>query len=326
MIKKISQLIYLIIFISFQTCLASLPANLISDDEKVVRGSLKNGMDYIIYPHSSPKGQVNFWLQIHSGSLQEEEDQRGIAHFVEHMMFNGTRDYPNNSVIEEFEKLGLKFGRDVNAYTNYSETVYQFNMPSDNQQNISKVMNIFYNWASQATFDPKEVDDERGVIVEEWRANQGLKWRNSMQRYPFTLTDSRHLIREPIGLMNTINHVLDYDISFGIGPAGTGKTYLAVAAAVDALEKQQIRRIVLTRPAVEAGEKLGFLPGDLSQKVDPYLRPLYDALFEMLGFEKVEKLIEKSVIEVAPLAYMRGRTLNDALLFLMKAKIPQLSK
>lgn len=113
-----------------------------------------------------------------------------------------------------------------------------------------------------------------------------------------------------------IAHVLDYDISFGIGPAGTGKTYLAVAAAVYALEKQQIRRIVLTRPAVEAGEKLGFLPGDLSQKVDPYLRPLYDALFEMLGFEKVEKLIEKSVIEVAPLAYMRGRTLNDAFIIL----------
>ena len=113
-----------------------------------------------------------------------------------------------------------------------------------------------------------------------------------------------------------IAHVLDYDISFGIGPAGTGKTYLAVAAAVDALEKQQIRRIVLTRPAVEAGEKLGFLPGNLSQKVDPYLRPLYDALFEMLGFEKVEKLIEKSVIEVAPLAYMRGRTLNDAFIIL----------
>ncbi|WP_392552521.1 PhoH family protein [Orbus wheelerorum] len=113
-----------------------------------------------------------------------------------------------------------------------------------------------------------------------------------------------------------IANVMDYDITFGIGPAGTGKTYLAVAAAVDALEKQQIRRILLTRPAVEAGEKLGFLPGDLSQKVDPYLRPLYDALFEMLGFEKVEKLIEKSVIEVAPLAYMRGRTLNDAFIIL----------
>jgi phosphate starvation-inducible PhoH-like protein len=96
-----------------------------------------------------------------------------------------------------------------------------------------------------------------------------------------------------------IANILDHDITFGVGPAGTGKTYLAVAAAVDALERQEIRRILLTRPAVEAGEKLGFLPGDLSQKVDPYLRPLYDALFEMLGFEKVEKLIERNVIEVA---------------------------
>ncbi|WP_409014013.1 PhoH family protein [Arsenophonus sp.] len=113
-----------------------------------------------------------------------------------------------------------------------------------------------------------------------------------------------------------IANIHSHDITFGIGPAGTGKTYLAVAAAVDALERQEIRRILLTRPAVEAGEKLGFLPGDLSQKVDPYLRPLYDALFEMLGFEKVEKLIERNVIEVAPLAYMRGRTLNDAFIIL----------
>lgn len=113
-----------------------------------------------------------------------------------------------------------------------------------------------------------------------------------------------------------VANVISHDISFGIGPAGTGKTYLAVACAVDALERQEIRRILLTRPAVEAGEKLGFLPGDLSQKVDPYLRPLYDALFEMLGFEKVEKLMERNVIEVAPLAYMRGRTLNDAFIIL----------
>ncbi|MCL1077307.1 PhoH family protein [Parashewanella spongiae] len=113
-----------------------------------------------------------------------------------------------------------------------------------------------------------------------------------------------------------VANVVRHDITFGVGPAGTGKTYLAVAAAVDALERQEVRRILLTRPAVEAGEKLGFLPGDLSQKVDPYLRPLYDALFEMLGFEKVERLIEKNVIEVAPLAYMRGRTLNDAFIIL----------
>lgn len=117
-----------------------------------------------------------------------------------------------------------------------------------------------------------------------------------------------------------IAKILSHDVTFGVGPAGTGKTYLAVAAAVDALERNEIRRIVLTRPAVEAGEKLGFLPGDLSQKVDPYLRPLYDALFEMLGFEKVEKLIERQVIEIAPLAYMRGRTLNDAFIILDEAQ------
>src|SRR5574344_671425 len=113
-----------------------------------------------------------------------------------------------------------------------------------------------------------------------------------------------------------ISKIVAHDVSFGIGPAGTGKTFLAVAAAVDALERNEVRRIILTRPAVEAGEKLGFLPGDLSQKVDPYLRPLYDALFEMLGFEKVEKLIEKQIIEIAPLAYMRGRTLNDSFIIL----------
>ncbi len=113
-----------------------------------------------------------------------------------------------------------------------------------------------------------------------------------------------------------VANILSHDISFGVGPAGTGKTYLAVAAAVDALERQQVRRIILTRPAVEAGEKLGFLPGDFHQKVDPYLRPLYDALFEMLGFERAEKLTEHQIIEVAPLAYMRGRTLNDSFIIL----------
>jgi phosphate starvation-inducible PhoH-like protein len=111
-----------------------------------------------------------------------------------------------------------------------------------------------------------------------------------------------------------------HDISFGIGPAGTGKTYLAVAAAVSALEKDEVKRLILARPAVEAGEKLGFLPGDMAQKVDPYLRPLYDALYEMLGFDRVARLIERQVIEVAPLAFMRGRTLNDAFIILDEAQ------
>jgi phosphate starvation-inducible PhoH-like protein len=110
------------------------------------------------------------------------------------------------------------------------------------------------------------------------------------------------------------------DINFGIGPAGTGKTYLAVACAVAALEQDRARRLILVRPAVEAGEKLGFLPGDMAQKIDPYLRPLYDALYEMLGFEKVSKLIERNVIEVAPLAFMRGRTLNEAFIILDEAQ------
>jgi phosphate starvation-inducible PhoH-like protein len=114
--------------------------------------------------------------------------------------------------------------------------------------------------------------------------------------------------------------VLEHDISFGVGPAGTGKTYLAVACAVDALERDAVKRIILTRPAVEAGERLGFLPGDLNQKVDPYLRPLYDALYDLLGFDRTQKLFEKQVIEIAPLAYMRGRTLNHAFVILDEAQ------
>ena len=117
-----------------------------------------------------------------------------------------------------------------------------------------------------------------------------------------------------------LRKIQEHDITFGIGPAGTGKTYLAVASAVDAFERDQVQRIVLTRPAVEAGERLGFLPGDLAQKVDPYLRPLYDALYDLMGFDKVAKLFEKQAIEVAPLAYMRGRTLNHAFIILDEAQ------
>ena len=117
-----------------------------------------------------------------------------------------------------------------------------------------------------------------------------------------------------------LQKIQQFDLNFGIGPAGTGKTYLAVASAVDYLESERVKRLVLVRPAVEAGERLGFLPGDLAQKVDPYLRPLYDALFEMLGYERVAKLLERQVIEVAPLAYMRGRTLNNSFIILDEAQ------
>jgi phosphate starvation-inducible PhoH-like protein len=117
-----------------------------------------------------------------------------------------------------------------------------------------------------------------------------------------------------------LRNILSHDISFGIGPAGTGKTYLAVACAVDALERSSVQRIVLTRPAVEAGERLGFLPGDLAQKVDPYLRPLYDALYDLMGFERVTTAFEKGTLEIAPLAFMRGRTLNHAFVILDEAQ------
>ncbi len=117
-----------------------------------------------------------------------------------------------------------------------------------------------------------------------------------------------------------LDNIASHDITLGIGPAGTGKTYLAVACAVDALERSAVQRIVLTRPAVEAGERLGFLPGDLTQKIDPYLRPLYDALYELMGFEKVQKAFERQALEVAPLAFMRGRTLNNAFIILDEAQ------
>jgi phosphate starvation-inducible protein PhoH and related proteins len=136
-----------------------------------------------------------------------------------------------------------------------------------------------------------------------------------------SIKTKRGLVRgRTVNQKNYLLNIQEHDVSFGIGPAGTGKTYLAVACAVAAMEQDRARRLVLVRPAVEAGEKLGFLPGDMVQKVDPYLRPLYDALYEMLGFEKVAKLIERNVIEVAPLAFMRGRTLNEAFIILDEAQ------
>lgn len=168
---------------------------------------------------------------------------------------------------------------------------------------------------------PSLTDEDVHLALQELIANHRLlevKPANDKSHYQSLSIKTKRGVIKPRGENQTayVSHILTNDISFGVGPAGTGKTYLAVACAVEALERQEVRRILLTRPAVEAGEKLGFLPGDLSQKVDPYLRPLYDALFEMLGFEKVEKLIEKNIIEIAPLAYMRGRTLNDAFVIL----------
>ncbi len=137
---------------------------------------------------------------------------------------------------------------------------------------------------------------------------------------PRLLTRKRDLAGRTPNQRTYLEHILAHDVTFGIGPAGTGKTYLAVACAVDALERDAVKRIVLVRPAVEAGERLGFLPGDLAQKVDPYLRPLHDALYDLMGVERVGKMFEKGAIEIAPLAYMRGRTLNHAFIILDEAQ------
>jgi phosphate starvation-inducible PhoH-like protein len=160
------------------------------------------------------------------------------------------------------------------------------------------------------------------------RVHLALREREAGQTPAAELEPEERAIRVPRGGIRArghhqreyLAHIRSSDLTFGIGPAGTGKTYLAVACAVEALQAETIRRIILVRPAVEAGERLGFLPGDLNQKVDPYLRPMYDALYEMLGFDRVSRFIERNVIEVAPLAFMRGRSLNDSFIILDEAQ------
>ena len=169
----------------------------------------------------------------------------------------------------------------------------------------------FYALAEQ----PLSVDDVQLGLIELAR-----RPRDASAEHPTLLTRKSDVHGRTPNQVQYLRQIQEHDITFGIGPAGTGKTYLAVASAVDALERDQVSRIVLTRPAVEAGERLGFLPGDLTQKVDPYLRPLYDALHDLMGFEKVNKLFEKQCIEIAPLAYMRGRTLNHAFIILDEAQ------
>lgn len=187
-------------------------------------------------------------------------------------------------------------------------------------ERAAKLIQALYVETAPIKGKVKELDlEDVHIALQESRmlSQEGRESRSENHVYSTTIKTKRGLIK-PRGenQIQYLHNILTHDISFGIGPAGTGKTFLAVAAAVEALERQEIRRILLTRPAVEAGEKLGFLPGDLGQKIEPYLRPLYDALFEMLGFERVQKLMERNVIEIAPLAYMRGRTLNDSFIIL----------
>jgi phosphate starvation-inducible PhoH-like protein len=182
--------------------------------------------------------------------------------------------------------------------------------PAGQAQRAARALEHFYSAAAEHL----TVDDIQLGLVELANLSQ------AEQPAPALLTRKSDLHGRTPRQVQYLRQIQEHDITFGVGPAGTGKTYLAVASAVDAHEREQVARIVLTRPAVEAGERLGFLPGDLAQKVDPYLRPLYDALYDLMGFDRVAKLFERQTIEIAPLAYMRGRTLNHAFIILDEAQ------
>ncbi len=200
----------------------------------------------------------------------------------------------------------------------------KFTVRGANARGAANALESFYN----AAREPLSVDDiQLGLVETRQVAAHGAYLPESSTDVPDgnDLSPVLHTRRTDLHgrtpmQREYLRSILSHDLSFGIGPAGTGKTYLAVACAVDALERDAVKRIVLTRPAVEAGERLGFLPGDLAQKVDPYLRPLYDALYDLLGFDKTQKMFERQMIEIAPLAYMRGRTLNHAFIILDEAQ------
>ena len=166
----------------------------------------------------------------------------------------------------------------------------------------------------------ESIDKEKVHLVIKKIMNHQEKPSSSTEQPTFIKTPRREIQTRNMNQYEYIQSIRNHDVTFGIGPAGTGKTYLAVAAAIESLQRQDVKRIILVRPAVEAGENLGFLPGDLSQKVDPYLRPMYDALYEMMGFEQVSNLIERRTIELAPLAFMRGRSLNESFIILDEAQ------
>ena len=189
---------------------------------------------------------------------------------------------------------------------------------ADSVARAERVLRQLYDEAAEETFDEHAIHLRLGAFASD--APQAATAQDHVPQ-DIAVKVKRGTVRgRGPNQQKYLHAIATHDINFGVGPAGTGKTFLAVAMAVEALNQSRVQRLILVRPAVEAGEKLGFLPGDLTQKVDPYLRPLYDALYEMLGVEKVARLLEKNVIEIAPLAYMRGRTLNDAFVILDEAQ------
>ena len=190
---------------------------------------------------------------------------------------------------------------------------FRLHGPAEALRSASRLLVQLYSLAESEAVTPQRVH----LALQE----SGMDWSGEGAVHEVQVKTRRGLIRgRGPNQQRYLSSMQDQDLVFGIGPAGTGKTYLAVASAVQALEQDEVRRIVLVRPAVEAGERLGFLPGDMSQKIDPYLRPMYDALYEMLGFDRVARLVERNVIEIAPLAFMRGRSLNESFVILDEAQ------
>jgi phosphate starvation-inducible PhoH-like protein len=212
---------------------------------------------------------------------------------------------------ENLRQIELRLGVEIANRGN----IFRVTGPAEAVDSTEKLLHSLYEEAADTTFDSHAIHLRLNT------ANVDHVVERSYAPQDVAIKVKRGTVRgRGANQTKYLHQIATHDINFGIGPAGTGKTFLAVASAVEALNESRVQRLILVRPAVEAGEKLGFLPGDLSQKVDPYLRPLYDALYEMLGVEKVVKLLEKNVIEIAPLAYMRGRTLNDAYVILDEAQ------
>jgi phosphate starvation-inducible PhoH-like protein len=213
---------------------------------------------------------------------------------------------------QHLHQLEKRLGVEINSRGNQFQVIGN----GDSVRAAGRVLEGLYAATAQAQLTPERIH----LFLQDIDAGTPSDQSNDMADEPAVHTP-RSLIRgRGANQQHYLGSIRTHDLSFGIGPAGTGKTYLAVACAVEALERERVSRLVLVRPAVEAGERLGFLPGDMAQKVDPYLRPLYDALYEMLGFERVAKLIDRNIIEVAPLAFMRGRSLNDSFIILDEAQ------
>ena len=173
-------------------------------DPEIKVGHLANGLTYYVMKHGKPEQRASLWLAVNAGSVLEDDDQRGLAHFVEHMAFNGTKRFPKQDIVDFIEKVGMEFGADVNAYTSFDQTVYQLTVPTDDAKALARGVDILRDWAGDITFDPTEVDKERGVVLEEWRLGRGAAARIEDKQWPVVFAGSKYAERLVIGLLDII--------------------------------------------------------------------------------------------------------------------------